>query len=262
VPIMWTGPEVVPPRIPAAPARTLAEALGHPVLLWENFPVNDGPMRGVLHLGPYPWRDPELPGATAGVIVNLMGHPLATRVGAELAGRFWADPTIDPEQAWAEAIADRPGLEPLARASRSWIDHPGPDPTLAAWAAAAPGDRRLRDFLTAGCRDGLAPALADELEPWLRRWEAEATAMLAALDVLEHPDATLVEVGRMYAAWVEARRTGRQLFGIRTALYPVAEMRGTGAPADPRAVVMGENLTDRLCRRALASLRGKDPGAA
>jgi len=254
VPLVWTGPRIVSPWIDAGTAAALADGLGHPVVLWENFPVSDGGMRGVLHLGPAPPRDPGLPGAVAGVVVNLMEHPLANRVPLELIRRWWRDPHADRVAAWHDVVDAVPGLAPLARACRSWVDDPGPDPELTAWAEAAPGDDRLRQHLGAGCRDGLPADLASELEPWLVRWEAEAGAMLAALDVLDHPAPTLVELGALAAAWNQARRTGRQLFGIRHAFYPVAPMWGPAPPpADARSVVSGENLTDRLCRRALAA---------
>lgn len=252
VPLVWTGPRIVSPWIDAGSARRLVGELGHPLVLWENFPVSDNGMRGVLHLGPAPRRDPSLPAVVDGVVANLMEHPLASRVGLEVLGRWWADPGTDRDAAWLEVVRAVPGLEPLARACRSWVDDPGPDPELLTWADAAPHDHRLRRFLAAGCRDGLDRTWAAELEPWLGRWEAEAAAMLAALDVLEHPAPTLHELGAMATAWNAARRTGRQLFGIRHAFYPVAPMWGPDArPADAAAVVHGENLTDRLCRRAL-----------
>jgi hyaluronoglucosaminidase len=262
VPLVWTGPRVVSPWIDVASTRRLADGLGHPLVLWENFPVNDDGMRGVLHLGPPPRRDPGLAPVLDGVIANLMEHPLASRVGLGVVGRWWTDPGADREAVWLEVVRAEPALEPLARACRSWVDAPGPDPELAAWADAAPGDGRLRRFLLAGCRDGLHPALAAELAPWLERWEAEADAMLAALDVLEHPAPTLLELGAMSAAWARARRTGRQLFGIRHAFYPVAPMWGAEPrPADPEAVVHGHNLTDRLCRRALEHAGGGRPAS-
>ncbi|HSL59291.1 MAG TPA: beta-N-acetylglucosaminidase domain-containing protein [Acidimicrobiales bacterium] len=262
VPLVWTGPRIVSPTIDADVARRLVDGLGHPLVLWENFPVSDGGMRGVLHLGPAPRRDPGLVDVLDGVIANLMEHPLANRVALEVVGRWWTDPHADRDRVWAEVVGAVPGLVPLARACRSWVDDPGPDAELVAWADAAPGDDRLRRFLAAGCRDGLDRALAAELEPWLVRWEAEAAAMLAALDVLEHPAPTLHELGAMAAAWNQARRTGRQLFGIRHAFYPVAPMWGPEAqPADAVSVVSGENLTDRLCRRALAGVptRSREP---
>ena len=38
--------------------RTFAGQLGRKPVFAENFPVNDGGMEGVLHIGPYPERSP------------------------------------------------------------------------------------------------------------------------------------------------------------------------------------------------------------
>ncbi|MGH9050791.1 MAG: beta-N-acetylglucosaminidase domain-containing protein, partial [Acidimicrobiia bacterium] len=52
--VMWTGPTVCSPTISAEHARSWAAALGgRRPLLWDNYPVNDGPMERSLHLGPY-----------------------------------------------------------------------------------------------------------------------------------------------------------------------------------------------------------------
>jgi hyaluronoglucosaminidase len=61
--VAWTGPYVVPLDISGELAATIGEAVGRKLMLWENFPVNDGAMSGVLHLGPYPDRDASLPAA-------------------------------------------------------------------------------------------------------------------------------------------------------------------------------------------------------
>ena len=41
--------------------RTVAESLRRPVTYWDNYPVNDGPMKAELHIGPYTSRSPYLP---------------------------------------------------------------------------------------------------------------------------------------------------------------------------------------------------------
>jgi hyaluronoglucosaminidase len=251
VAVSWTGPAVTPLTITGDDARTLGEALGRKLLLWENFPVNDSLMKDVLHLGPYPVRSPDLVDETTGVFLNTMQYAIASRVGLACGARFWTDPTSDREAVWHEALGEFPGLEPLARACRSWASDPGPDRELLDWAAAAPQDKRLRDYLEAGCRDGLDPALAAEVEPWLAAWEQEAQAMLMALDILErgYRSANRGIGGAML--WTNARRQAPQVFGIRNAVYPVTEQSGQFTTSRPEAAAVGENLTDMICRRAL-----------
>ncbi len=257
VDIVWTGTGIVSPRLTGADATGLSEALGRKLLFGENFPVNDGGMAHVMHLGPYPSRDASFVGATSGAVVNFMHRPLASRIGLAVAARFWRNPTEDRYDAWEAALAEFPGLEPIARACSSWVDNAEPDRRLVEWAGAARnGDTRLEAFLAAGCRADLDPALATELEPWLAQWEAEATAMQAALWLIAaNGPVSMDEVGAMALAWYEARRSETQAFGIRFAYYPVSHRDGDRLLSDPVSVIEGTNLTDRLCRTALDAVK-------
>lgn len=256
VEIMWTGPSIVSPSLTAEDARRMAEGFGRPPLFAENFPVNDGAMSDVLHLGPYPDRPPDLVPATSGVFCNLMPRSRASWPGLALAARFWRDPTEDRESAWREVIAEIPGLGPLARACRSWAADPSVDVELEAWADAAitsnGSDSRLRDHLVAGCRSGLDPRLVAELEPWLDQWDAEAQAMQFALQLLQARPGRPADVAFVTSElWRRARKLPAQVFGVRWAYYPVTEWADGRFHALPNALVTSENLTDRLCRAAL-----------
>ena len=251
VTLAWTGPYVVSPYISGEQAQRLADAVGRKLLLWENFPVNDGPMSGVLHIGPYPERDPTLVEASAGVLLNLMPQAVSNRVGVACGARFWRDPSTDREATWREVVAGFDGLEPLAKASRSWVSDPAPNPELVAWADAAPDHTRLRTFLEAGCRDGLGPELAEEVGPWLDAWDREAQAMLMCLDILERGYRSGPRGMAAGILWTNARRQEPQVFGIRNAVYPVFQQRGKETTATHDATATVENLTDLLARRAV-----------
>jgi hypothetical protein len=256
VEIMWTGPSIVSPSVTAADAAGLAAGLGRPPLFAENFPVNDGAMSDVLHLGPYPERAAELVGATSGVFCNLMPRSRASWLGLALAARFWTNPEGDREAAWREVVAEIPGLGPLARACRTWACDPALDRELEAWADAAlatdGADTRLRDHLHAGCRAGLDPRLADELEPWLNQWDLESQAMQFALELLGRRPGRPADLAFVTSElWRRARNQPAQVFGVRWAYYPVTRWADGGFHAQPEALITGENLTDRLCRAAL-----------
>lgn len=251
VTVAWTGPHVVSLDITRTQAQALSDALGRKLMLWENFPVNDGPMSGVLHIGPYPQRDPGLVDASSGVLFNLMPQAIANRIGVACGARFWRDPFSDREATWREVVTSYPGLEPLAHASRSWVADPGPAPELVSLIDAAPDDADLRDFLARGCRDGLDPELAAELEPWLAAWDTEATAMTMCLDILERGYRSAPRGMAGGVLWTNARRQEKQVFGIRNAVYPVMQQRGKETTQDAAGTVVGENLTDLLARRAL-----------
>jgi hypothetical protein len=259
VDLFWTGPSILSADIPVPVAVDLAEAVGRRLVLADNFPVSDGAMSGVLHLGPYPVRDSALPGALGGLLLNLGPLPIASRLPAAAALRWWSDPQRDRTALWEDELSRQPGLAPLARACRSWLTDPGPDAELHDWTVAAlDGDPRLEQFLAAGCRDGLPADLATELEPWLAAWDWHAMAMPLALQALRETDGpggafTVAEV------WRRGLAMERQLFGIRWALYPVTTRVGDAERADPAGLVRGETLLDTLCRTALTRLMGELP---
>ena len=256
-PIAWTGPDITSPVVTAAGATRLAGELGHPLLLCDNWPVNDLGMASQLHLGPAPYREPALRDAVAGVGFNVMSLPLASRVGLELGARHWRRPEEDRELAWLEVVGRHPGLLPLARACRSWVDAPGPDPELLAWLQAGlAGDDRLLDWLAAGCRAVLDPAWQRELEPWLAAWEAEARVLAWVVRACrgEEP-ADGVDLGR---DWLALHRREAQVLGTRLAVYGLSHRLppelGERLLPHPASVVRGENLTDVAVRRGLEVL--------
>ena len=254
VAIAWTGPEVTSPTVPASVAAALTEQLGHPLLFCDNWPVNDLGMSAVLHLGPPPPREPALREQGAGAGFNMMSLPLASRPGLQAAARHWLDPHEDLERAWQEVIASYAGLLPLARGCRSWLSTPGPDPELLAWLQPAlTGDRRLLEFLEAGCRDGLPAQWQAELEPWLAAWEAEARIIAGVIRVLHDPT-RLSEAPDLGVDWPKLHRLEQQVFGIRLAVYGLTYRAGDQQLPHPQTVVRGENLTDLLVRAALEGL--------
>lgn len=255
VDIVWTGPGIVSPTLTTRDVTDLSAALGRRLLFGENFPVNDGGMAHMLHLGPYPTRAPGVVAACGGAVVNFMHRPRASRLGLAVAARFWRNPTEDRYAAWEDVLRrEFPELEPLARACSAWVDNPTGDPLLRDMAA-MPTDGRLAAFLAAGCRAGLDDVLAAEVEPWLAQWDAEAAAMGAALHLLNAPaPPTMDEVGAMALAWYGARRSETQAFGTRFAYYPVSARDGDRLISDPVSIVEGSNLTDELCRAALEHL--------
>jgi hyaluronoglucosaminidase len=264
VAIAWTGPSVTSPTVPAEVAARLVAELGHPLLLCDNWPVNDLGMSAVLHLGPMPARDPGLREVVAGAGFNMMSLPLATRVGLAVAARHWRDPHEDREAAWLSVLEGFPGLLPLARSCRSWLTDPGPDPELASWVdPGLRGDPRLLAYLDAGCRAGLPAAWERELAPWLAAWEAEAQVAAGVLRTVAAL-ATGAEAGAepdVSTAWLALHRRAEQVFGIRLAMYGVTYRLGDRQLPHPASVVRGENLTDLVVRRALEGLHAAATGA-
>lgn len=250
VPLAWTGPDITSPVVPATLARDLGAALGHPLLLCDNWPVNDLGMSGQLHLGPAPAREPALRDAVAGVGFNLMRYPLASRVALTLGVRHWLDPYADREAAWADVVSAVPGLLPLARACRSWLDAPGPDPWLLGLLDdAMAGGTALLEHLEAGVGDGLAPEWLAELRPWVESAQAEGRVMAWVLRAARGEVGDGVDLG---ADWLALHRREAQTYGTRLALYGRSHRTaGELLVPHPDAVVRGDNLTDLVVRRVL-----------
>jgi hypothetical protein len=68
--VFWTGDAVVTSRITSHAARGYREAIGHSLIVWDNYPVDDD--RPTMHLGPLTGRDPDLADVAVGYISNPM----------------------------------------------------------------------------------------------------------------------------------------------------------------------------------------------
>src|SRR5262245_17462544 len=199
VPIGWTGQGVFATAITGAQARARRACLGgHPVVLWDNFPVNDGVLSNTLHLGPLAGRDAELPGELAGYLLNPMTQPHASLVGLGTAAAYLRRPgRYDPEAAWQSVLADLDpggGLAILAEQTRgSPLNDPdyGDAPVLAAiverleasWATPdwepAVSELAAEVQRQAAARGAIADslagsALAAEIAPWVNELTGHA----------------------------------------------------------------------------------------
>jgi len=127
VPIMWTGPRVFSNRITVADAQAFAALAGRPVIVWDNYPVNDL-IEEDLFLGPYEGREPGLDGVLHGLLVNPMQQPSASKIPLWTVGRALAlGADYDPDAAWREALAVVGGARkggPLGVIAEHFRSHP------------------------------------------------------------------------------------------------------------------------------------------
>lgn len=292
----WTGRSVVSPQIRAEEAAARARCLGRRLLVWDNYPVNDGPMRNVLHLGPYTGRDAELAAHVSGILLNPMEWPRASGPGLSTAGAYMADPrAYRPEEAWEraarEAAAEAPDaftlfarahrfsaltpddrdaeLEQTWRALRDAVEGEERDAARAALAA-------LKSQLEARASAGptLKHALADaallaEIEPWLSAHETETRRMLEAVDLLAAwvDDAPAMRVAlaffRMEGRLTRIAPAAPTSYGPRRHVYPQLEsLEDEGARfGDDPVLFVDQCLADEVVRfaeeRALARLGGR-----
>ncbi|MDP6979805.1 MAG: beta-N-acetylglucosaminidase domain-containing protein [Myxococcota bacterium] len=203
--VAWTGRTVVSPTIRVEEARERAELLKRRIVVWDNYPVTDGAMRPMLHLGPYVGRPPQLIEHVSGVLLNPMEHPRASLPALLTAADYLTDPagyvaegslTRAIEQVGAGApealtlFAAAHCVSPLAPDERDRELEDGFHAFRDADDANRPErldelDRllALREAVPKALRDRLADrALLAEIEPWLESFSTECLRMRIAVD--------------------------------------------------------------------------------
>jgi hyaluronoglucosaminidase len=283
VDIFWTGPTVCSPTITAADAGAWRDAVGgRPLLLWDNYPVNDAFMERELHLGPYRGRDPGLTDVLDGILCNPMLQPRASLVALGTAAEYLRAPAAyDEDTAWERAIDDVGGrhsslLRPVARAC---CDGPLAEPEHlpaaaltdavaetvddASWTDAVVALRDELHALRVSARawDADDP-LRDELAPWLEQAGREVDAALAALRLIQQthpitavvdgetriappdPESTMVHALALLFIWSAARDAPRRVvLGPRFVVHPAVVQRADGSPALDVALALREDAS-------------------
>jgi hyaluronoglucosaminidase len=111
----WTGPSVVSKKISLTHVQKIAKRIGHRLLLWDNYPVNDLSMRDELHLGPLQDRDAKLPRAVYGYLNNPLLQEKLSFIPLATCFDYAADPAhYDPELAWKKIVRELFGASALS----------------------------------------------------------------------------------------------------------------------------------------------------
>ena len=277
--VAWTGRTVVSPTIAVEEAAVRARTLGRKLLLWDNVPVNDGPMRGLLHLGPYGGRAAGLGAHVSGALLNPMIQPRASGVALRTAAAFLRDPdAYDPEEAWAEALEELGAGDPAAfhtfalahRFSALWPDvrdreletgfaRLAADIEEGQDVSSALDELRARIEVRTGVAERLRKRLRDrrlalELEPWLASHERETRRLDAAMSAAQQMLAETSARDRVMAFLAMEGRltregdTGKTSYGPRRAMYPqLASLRDEEMSlADDPVLFRGRCLTDEF----------------
>jgi hyaluronoglucosaminidase len=122
---LWTGPAVVSKTITLAHVRGIANRVRQPLILWDNYPVNDLSMSDELHIGPLRGRDPRLPEAVYGYLNNPLLQEELGFVPLATCFDYAADPRrYRPETSWTKIVKRRFGPGALAhwRAIRNFCE--------------------------------------------------------------------------------------------------------------------------------------------
>lgn len=215
--IMWTGPaEVFSPRIDKESAMEFKLLWERPVLIWDNYPVNDVALRNNIFMGPYLGRSHDLGDAVGGIFLNPMYLPNASKVPLYTAGKYMTRPEYDPWQAYDEGLRFLGGSDKGYRALKTISDcllaHPVfPDLSIERmpvhgligdfWSSRAAGgndgssENALREMLSSYARnpDDLKRHLDDielahDLMPASEKLAAFGEAGVKSLDLMKERD--------------------------------------------------------------------------
>ncbi|WP_338682504.1 beta-N-acetylglucosaminidase domain-containing protein [Streptomyces acidiscabies] len=201
--VEWTGTATIPPVITTAQTEQAREVYGHPVLIWDNYPVNDYVTSRLL-LGPYNGREPGVPTAAVGVTANPMVQAEASKLALFTSADYlWNPHAYDPHKAFLASVRDLAGpaaehwLRIFAENQYSSALNTTESPTLTKLIADfrdGYGERAtaaLRAYFTdmaatpAQLRAHLAnPGFLKESSAWLDKLGAYGSAGLTAVDLL------------------------------------------------------------------------------
>ncbi len=167
----WTGPKVVPESVTVDHMAEVGERMGHRLLFWDNYPVNDLTMSDEMHIGPLTGRDPRLPERVHGHLANPLLQEELSFIPLATCFDYARDPkAYDPETSWEAVVTERFGAAGLEhwRALRLFCEKDADtagaatfsEPERAALAAA-------HGYLLAHRSEGWCR----EFEPWRERLE-------------------------------------------------------------------------------------------
>ncbi|MFJ2378098.1 beta-N-acetylglucosaminidase domain-containing protein [Streptomyces sp. NPDC087769] len=256
--VEWTGVGVVAPTMTVAQAEAARTVFNHPILTWDNYPVNDYATNRLL-LGPFSGREKGLPGKLAGITANPMIQPYASKLALyTVADYSWNDAAYDPRTSWGEGLKEYAGGDPRTRkALRAFADvnyssalNKDQAPELAAefaryWKS---GDAsRLASALgelgaaPGRLRDGLPDRgfIADS-GPWLDATGSWATAARTALRMVE-----AARAGKGAQAWELRQQLPAQVTEAKSFTY-------TGLDGRKVPVLVGDGVLDRFIDAANA----------
>ncbi|WP_327696077.1 beta-N-acetylglucosaminidase domain-containing protein [Streptomyces sp. NBC_00459] len=104
--VEWTGVGVIAPTITTEQARQARELFGHPILIWDNYPVNDYTTSRLL-LGPCTGREAGVATQVTGITANPMIQAEASKLALFTSASYAWNPTAyDPRAAFLASVQD------------------------------------------------------------------------------------------------------------------------------------------------------------
>ncbi|MDJ0462465.1 beta-N-acetylglucosaminidase domain-containing protein [Streptomyces sp. H27-C3] len=257
--VEWTGVGVIAPVITVAQARTARQVFAHPILLWDNYPVNDYVTNRLL-LGPYNGREKGMPAELgSGITANPMNQAYASKIPLiTVADYSWNDAAYDPRRSWLTAIDEYAGGDArTGKALRIFSDVNYSSRIQSRQAPALTAE--IARFWQSGNEGRLDGALADlqrspdvlrerlpeqefinDSDPWLDSAEAWGVATRSALKLVE-----TARDGEGEAAWKLRQRLPSLVAKAKSFVY--VDLEGDRIP-----VTVGEGVLDKFVEDAAA----------
>jgi hypothetical protein len=114
VDIFWTGNQVCSPTVNVDDIEAIEQELDRPVLLWDNYPVNDGEIRSKhLYLDPLGNREPGLGDRLRGHLCNPMNQGLLSLPALLGLAELYGD--ADASRAWVIDCLGAPTWQQLQK---------------------------------------------------------------------------------------------------------------------------------------------------
>ena len=165
----WTGPKVVPESVTVDHMAEMGERMGHRLLFWDNYPVNDLTMADELHIGPLTGRDPRLPERVHGHLANPLLQEELSFIPLATCFDYARDPAAyDPETSWEAVVTERFGAAGLEhwRALRLFC---GRDSDSAGAATFSEPERAALEAANGYLKEHRNEGWCREFEPWWKR---------------------------------------------------------------------------------------------
>lgn len=251
--VQWTGRAIVTDSITTAQAAQAAAAYGTSrLVIWDNFPTNDGENQSRLFLGAMPARSTDLATAITGITTNPMIQPYASRLAvAEYASYAWNptghNPQVTRSSAMAQIVgaASGPAWETMQafidvheqweftgwRASRTWNDvyafiwslDGDDDAAVQAKATALRARLQLLKNAPSTLASVTVRGFYTDTKPWIDATSNWASADLAAVDLI-------LALRRADTAAAQKAQRSMESMVSRAATKRVSTLDGNGRP--------------------------------
>ncbi|HUT52961.1 MAG TPA: beta-N-acetylglucosaminidase domain-containing protein, partial [bacterium] len=214
--IFWTGPgNVFSAEIKTDEAMELKKLWGRPVLIWDNYPVNDIALRFNIFTGPYLGRDADLGRAAGGIFLNPMYLPNASRIALSTAGEYMTRKDYDPWGAYDRALRLAGGSGEGYRSLKTLADSLIPHPVFSELSVErVPAFGAIEDLWSARASGEGVEKAQDRLGKIFTDFAANPQALQASLD---HGELTpeLMPASEKLALYGEAGRNCLELMNER-----------------------------------------------